>query len=732
MSRKSIILCLSALAVLLVGLGVAIAVLYSGMETSDRSRGYSAQAVGSRSCLAIIPSDAVLVSCYSRLDKACGGALSGFSFPSALSESINNGEIESLRKAQMAVSLHYAGKIYSLYVIDASKASSEAVSGLETLAAGHGMSSAKIGGYIALSESEALIKASARHFDKNVSISNAAGFNRAVSSVDGDDILLISNLQSEKLLRSTFTRKIYSKSPFVERISDWIALNLKSSSQCPISLDGFLLYDGDSDEYMTVFKGCTPAVSEMSNVLPSYTLSAVSLPLKDMSDYLSAYKSFVDSRQGLPGYTSRQKELGNKAGIMPEALFSELGVREVVSASIIAGNGIEKVNMLRVDSKNAALIFKGGDVTSLRGYSPAVHNWAYPSFIASVFGKQFSLDDETAVTYIDGWIITGSRNTVNEFVAEAASGYSLADYMSDAGCKDMISEKPAVAVGYVSFTEAYKKSSEIFSKELSEYLGKELAECDYAPAVMHLTKHKKDIGLTFDWRRQTVRKTKAPSSHTRDTVVVVPQGPFKVKNSSTGKINTFYQNAQNAICLRDENGKDLWGVPLGKKLCGTAHNVDYYANGKLQIIFGSGSSIYVIDRLGRYVNGFPIDLGNEIVLGPDVYDFTGARKYNIMVLHRDNTIQMYNLKGKKPESWKGITADEKIKALPERLTVGGKDFWVVRTSVQTLIFPFYGGAPLTVFEGDSKFRPDSQITILDNLSVQAISYDGKTRTVKLK
>ena len=63
-------------------------------------------------------------------------------------------------------------------------------------------------------------------------------------------------------------------------------------------------------------------------------------------------------------------------------------------------------------------------------------------------------------------------------------------------------------------------------------------------------------------------------------------------------------------------------------------------------------SIYVIDRLGRYVSGFPIELGKEITLGPDVYDFSGARKYNIMVLHEDNTIQMYNLKGKKPESWK--------------------------------------------------------------------------------
>ena len=139
----------------------------------------------------------------------------------------------------------------------------------------------------------------------------------------------------------------------------------------------------------------------------------------------------------------------------------------------------------------------------------------------------------------------------------------------------------------------------------------------------------------------------------------------------------------------------------------------------------------MIDRLGRYVTGFPLDLGKEIILGPDVYDFAGARKYNIMVLHKDNTIQMYNLKGQKPQAWKGIATGEKIKALPERLTIQGKDFWIVRTSLQTLIFPFYGGEPLTMFDGDGMIRPDSEVKPLDGTSVEVTCYDGKQKTIRI-
>ena len=149
-------------------------------------------------------------------------------------------------------------------------------------------------------------------------------------------------------------------------------------------------------------------------------------------------------------------------------------------------------------------------------------------------------------------------------------------------------------------------------------------------------------------------------------------------------------------------------------------------------MFGSGSSIYLIDRLGHYVNGFPLDLGKDILVGPDVYDFNGSRAYNIMVLHKDNTIEMYNLKGVRPSSWTTITAPETIKGLPERLEVGGKTFWVVRTSIQTLIYPFGGGGAVTGFKGDQMIRPDSEVTVADASSVSVSCYDGQTRTVRLK
>ena len=84
MSRKSLIFCLSILAVLIVGTGVAVAFLYSGTGSGSDVKKTAKVASQSRyQLLSAVPSDAVLVACFSK---------------------------EGQLKAPVTVSMHYSGK----------------------------------------------------------------------------------------------------------------------------------------------------------------------------------------------------------------------------------------------------------------------------------------------------------------------------------------------------------------------------------------------------------------------------------------------------------------------------------------------------------------------------------------------------------------------------------------------------------------------------------------------
>ena len=708
MSRSSLILCLSVLAVLVVGTGVAVGLLYSGVDSGKSEKSSKVVSQDRYKLLAAVPSDAVLVACFS-----------------------NKGMLDS----RMAVSMHYSGKLLPLYVYDAGKPSetpSEQASALIDSLSGKGMTARYAvaeRSMVVASESEALVQSSLRHIDKSMSVMDAPGFADASGMVTSGDVLIVSNVHASYLLPAVFTKKYSSYSGFMSRLSDWTAFDISEGGKS-FSLDGTVVYDGDADEFMTVLQKAQPAVSSLSSMIPSYTVFAATLPLGSLDGYVEGYKSFLDSRQLLQKNNAVQKSLAGKAGVSPYDLMASIGIKEVASVSFMAGGKLETVNLIKTDREIPEVLFKGMEGFSKKSYVPAVHSWPYAGFAAAVFGNLFSLADESCFTWMNGWVIAGSMNAVQEYVDGKALEYTLGQYMSDASQSDLLAGRKSSFVAYFSFSEDYKMLDNAFKTAFLEFAAPLYKDSEYSPAVVSVAPGKSAPSVSAKVLKLQLQKTKAPVFE-RDTTVVVPKGPFQVKNSGSGKMNNFYQNSHLSLCL-SENGKDLWGVPFKEPICGTAQNVDYYANGKLQIVFGAGSKIYMIDRLGRYVSGFPVDLGKDILIGPDVYDFNGTHKYNVMVLHKDNTLEMYNLKGQKPSSWKGIHAPETVKALPEKITVGGNSYWVVRTSIQTLIYPFYGGEALTTFKGDQMIRPDSNVKVVDGTAVEVTCYDGKVRTVKLK
>ena len=755
MNRRSLIICLATLGAMLLVMVIAIAVLYRDGDKKKDSK------VETRyELFQAVPSDAVALACLSHVKDVSQPVFSGFAFLSSLSDAVSQGQFATLAEAPMAFSLHYSGKLAPLYIFDAGAASqnpSSDASALMEFARSQGLlaeyvdcSSVLEGEGLALrslilmAETETLLKSSRRHLSQGLSVMGNPGFSQAAEAAAGADLLFVSYAQAKPLFSSVFNRtyfkEIYGNSgysavytaraAYAGTLAQWSAFSVGMEDSAPMALKGIHVFEEDASEFMSVLMESTGGISQISAILPSYTSYALSLPMSQSEAYVEAYKAYLDSKQALPEYNKIQKELKKRDALSPAEFIRRIGATEIATATFGDQASPSKVNLVKVGRQDT-IMFKGTDVKAFKGYTPEVHEFAFPGHIAAVFGEYFHLNDESHFTYVDGWLITGGRAAVEEFQSGRAAEYTLSQYMADAGKDDLIAREGTVLAAYVNLGTFEGTLKKILNEPLAGILNGFSKDVEYAPMVMTSYKKRGRVATDIIAYNLSMERVKAPEFE-RDTVVVIPEGPFRVKNSGTGRMNLFYQNSNGAICLKEEDGHGLWGVPFGKPLCGTAHTVDYYANGKLQILFGSGSSVYLIDRLGRFVTGFPIDLGKEILLGPDVYDFNGTKAYNIMVLHKDRTIEMYNLKGQKPASWKGIALQETIKGLPEKIEVGGRTYWIVRTSKQTLIYPFTGGEPLTVFTGQQMIMPDSSVDVVDEASVQVQCYDGKARIVKVK
>lgn len=734
MNRKTLIAALSVSAALIVCVVVLIALLYKDRDGSSQN---GAPVRKSEALFCAVPSNAVAVVKFADLGTAAENILSGDvsskgGFARSVGEAVTSGALKELSGRPFAISYQYSREIVPLYIFDAGRSSdADFDSDVKTLsqlasAAGWTFSECDCSKIISVDEKlrgrrillaspvENLVNSSHRHLNDGVSVYDSEGFGAALSHVGGSSLLMVSASDADQILPALFSssfRKYYS---FLSSFSLWCGFDLSFGE------NGVQMYGHSGTLRQTDFAGVFSALKsadcDVFAIAPSYTLDLISLPLQSYEGYVSEYNLHLDKLMKLTSEKEKRKKMGSENGMTPENWAASLRPEEVALVSFRKGDEVRKVNMIRSS--------KVKDDSEIQPF-------AYSGYMASLFGDIFSREDESCSFATDGWLLTGAREDLEEWAGGRAREYSLYAKLCDAGLKQNIPSS-GNAVLYCSVGEDAECRESLFSASLKKRLAAALEGCDMMPAFLCISSDKKGgVSIEASVLKAEMKKMKAPQSES-DVHIAVPEGPFIVKNSATGKDNRLLQNKNLSLSLRDENGKGVWTVTFGEKICGVVSNVDYFANGKIQYLFGAGSKVYLLDRLGRFVSPFPVDLGKKIVLGPAAYDFSGSKKYNILVLHEDNTIRMYNLQGKTPQGWKDITCEDTIVSLPERVVSGNVSVWVVRTSRQTLIYPFMGGECLTKFTGDAILRPDAEVKVQDGGVLTAASYNGKVQKIKIK
>ncbi len=360
---------------MILGIGIAVGVLYSGSGGKSVHKNDVVADSKRFMLLPAVPADAVFVACFSEAEKAFSTILSGFKFPASLADSLKTEPFKGIDSSPFAVSLHYDGSLQALYVFDVGQANpqptleaehlmhfarskglyADFVNGEDIPDVGRGISERSL---ILISDSETLLKSSKRHLDKSVSVMDAAGFAEASAAASGGNIMFFSKSHSRVLASGMFSKKYAAFHQFISTMSLWTVAEFSKSDASGTYMDIIPVFSSDPSEFSTVISESSGAASKLSGILPSYTISAVSLPMKDAESYISAYEDYMDSKQALQAYRKKQKSLETKVGIRPKDFVKSLDVREMAKASFVIGAAKEEVNLMRINREDT-LIFIG-------------------------------------------------------------------------------------------------------------------------------------------------------------------------------------------------------------------------------------------------------------------------------------------------------------------------------------------------------------------------------------
>ena len=152
--------------------------------------------------------------------------------------------------------------------------------------------------------------------------------------------------------------------------------------------------------------------------------------------------------------------------------------------------------------------------------------------------------------------------------------------------------------------------------------------------------------------------------------------PQFVLNHYTKLFEIITQDVENNIYLINPEGSVLWKKQIGNSILGKIHQIDRYRNNKLQYLFSTEDSLYLIDRNGHDVAPFPIKTKKQISQPIALFDYDKNRKYRILVT-MDNELNMYNAEGKPISGWGFLDTKSSITATPEHYQIFNKDYIII-------------------------------------------------------
>ena len=150
--------------------------------------------------------------------------------------------------------------------------------------------------------------------------------------------------------------------------------------------------------------------------------------------------------------------------------------------------------------------------------------------------------------------------------------------------------------------------------------------------------------------------------------------PVKVKNHINGSQEWFVQDERANIYLLDSKYRTLWKAPVDGRIISDIHQVDRYRNGKLQYLFSTSKTIYLVDRNGMLVSGFPIKLPSESRIGLSLFHYDHQKDYRIFIPCSNRKVYLYGIDGNRIKGWNIPQCGAAIVSKVEHIRIKSKDY----------------------------------------------------------
>jgi hypothetical protein len=500
---------------------------------------------------------------------------------------------------------------------------------------------------------------------------------------------------------------------------DWLELDLTRAEDF-LMLNGFTQMNDSTTSFIRFITKGKPVSTEASNILPSDVSCFFSFGFSEPNEYYKSYKQYLKQIGKLASYQANLKNLNDKYNIDFSAFFLSLLSDEITLAYGNTDNEKKENYYLLMKCKSGTEAEKGIQnlVKSIETktnsnlnftYSPdnEIKQKIYKIPIYPLFGRLlgdfFNRFEENYITIIDNYIVVcgtygGATQLIDSYMLQQTlkNDEVFRNYNSNITPKSYFQCFINLAYSNQFFSQYLNNDinagwrKNISSFEKTQTLGFQISEVSEKPYFNLFLKHHED----FRGRPQTIWESLLDTSlHFK---------PKFLLNHNTKQNEIFIQDDKNTIYLINQAGRILWKLPLSEPINSEIYQLDYYGNGKLQILFSTENYIHLIDRNGNYTERYPVRLHAKSTAGLAMFDYESDKNYRIIIPCDDKKVYVYSKEGTTITGWNFKGCDHIVTQPLNHFKASDKDYLVLGDENYTYILDRKGDERIKPSETFSK------------------------------
>jgi hypothetical protein len=433
----------------------------------------------------------------------------------------------------------------------------------------NGVYAAKYDNLLLISTSTYVIEGSIRHLNNNISILNNENFIGLLKENGNDNGVYINNGQIGKFFSGVIANSFLKFSDFFLKFSAWSCMRL-DDFYGGVSLKGKFLNNLENFYNSSVYAGLGVKESYMGEILPSTTIFAVSFPVSDLKKLLKQQDVFWEVQKRLNTFNNKKLKLEKEKGISPIEWIDSLNIEEVISAYCKLGDKCEWITLFREKNKFGLnnVVSSVLENKSSNNTKNNIHEYIYKGYMESIFGKIFSYCPEEYICKVGSWNIIGSKQFVNEFSVGNACYFNLEEYMSQTPSSGYLSKESVVKM-VINLKEAGDTLTNIFKPYGKSNISNQLARNNFEYITLDIFPDKNEVTFDANFYATILKELPKPTKEKEnkgaafivDSTIVLPQGPYLIKDASL-KSDAYLEQLPNKRLRYLDKNKKVFGQYL--------------------------------------------------------------------------------------------------------------------------------------------------------------------------